>query len=85
MQVSSSLIAAQAAAREAQARFQAQIKAQNPVQPSAQPSSALALNPAADGFAPLPLKQVAPQAPTLAASPQGNAPARLGQHIDITV
>jgi hypothetical protein len=89
MQVSSSHIAAQsalAAAREAQARFQAQIRSPapppGPVQNAAQPSSAVAV----DGFAPLPLKQTAqPQAAAAPAGPRGQPPARLGQHVDITV
>jgi hypothetical protein len=81
MQVSSSLIAAQAAAREAQARFQAQIRGQQA------PAQAGAASPA-DGFAPLPLKQVQGPAPGLPqAAPAGPqaAAGRLGQHIDITV
>jgi hypothetical protein len=90
MQVSSSHIAAQsalAAAREAQARFQAQIRSPappppGPVQNAAQPSSAGAV----DGFAPLPLKQAAqPQATAAPAGPRGQPPARMGQHVDITV
>jgi hypothetical protein len=36
-----------------------------------------------EAFAPLPLQQVAGTAP--AAQPKAAAPARLGQHIDITV
>lgn len=94
MQVSSSLIAAQMAAREAQARFHAQMQAQNaatsgpsPVQTAARPQAAAAPQ-AADGFAPLPLRQT--QAPVQAAPAQNPAPAtpggmRLGQHIDITI
>jgi len=77
MQVSATLIAAQQAAREARARLQV---------PQAQPSptsfaAALGKN---EGFAPLPLKQTAT---TSAAAPaaQTAAPARMGQHINITV
>lgn len=90
MQVSSSLIAAQAAAREAQARFHAQnIQAAPGQVRDAQPLKAA--RPAAataDGFMPLPLRQTLNQ--TLApAQPQAGAhapgQARLGQHIDITV
>jgi hypothetical protein len=84
MQVSSSLIAAQAAAREAQARFQAQIRAQAQPQgtPAVQANSAPA---AADGFSALPLKQVQAPAQPPAAPVRPQAMARLGQHIDITV
>jgi len=88
MQASSSLIAAQMAAREAQARFHAQMQGQNsavqaPAQ-AARPQAAAAT----DGFAPLPLRQT--QAPVQAAPAQNPAPAapggmRLGQHIDITI
>lgn len=93
MQVSSSLIAAQMAAREAQARFHAQMQGQNAaaqnngVQAPAQAARPKAA-PATDGFAPLPLRQT--QAPVQAAPAQNPAPAtpggmRLGQHIDITI
>lgn len=77
MQVNSTLIAAQQAAREAQARFQAQHVSS--------PGFAAALEKAAapDGFAPLPLKQTA-AAPTPNA-PQPQAGARMGTLLDITV
>ena len=43
-----------------------------------------AVAPAADGFVPLPLKQI--QAPAqIQAGAQTAGPARLGQHIDITI
>lgn len=76
MQVNSTLIAAQQAAREAQARFQANHT------PS--PGFAAALEQAAkpDGFAPLPLKQAAGAA---APAPQAAPTARLGTLLDITV
>ena len=77
MQVSATLIAAQQAAREARARLQM------PAAP-AQPQFAAALE-KTQGFAPLPLKQTAPAAPTAAQAPQSAAPARMGQHLDITV
>jgi len=74
MQVSATLIAAQQAAREARARLQV---------PQAQANFAAALE-KTTGFSALPLKQVAAPA-TPAAQPQTAAPARMGQHIDITV
>ena len=78
MQVNATLIAAQQAAREAQARFRAEHT------PS--PGFAAALDAAAkpSGFSALPLKQME-QAGPVPAAPQAAAPARLGQHIDITV
>ena len=85
MQVSSSLIAAQAAAREAQARFHAHnSQAQNNPAAKAAQAARPAVAPAADGFVPLPLKQI--QAPAqIQAGAQTAGPARLGQHIDITI
>jgi len=78
MQVSATLIAAQQAAREARARMQL------PQQTQA-PQFAAALE-KTQGFAPLPLKQTASAANALAPQPaQAAAPARMGQHIDITV
>jgi hypothetical protein len=80
MQVSATLIAAQAAAREARSRL-------------AMPQAASQANFAAavekpsgvdKGFSALPLKQVAPQQ-SPAPAQQPAAPARMGQHIDITV
>jgi len=79
MQVSATLIAAQQAAREARARLQMP-------QEAAKPNFAAALEktggPSA-GFSALPLKQTAPAASP--PQPQTAAPARMGQHIDITV
>jgi len=80
MQVSATLIAAQAAAREARARL---------AMPQAAPQANFAAavektSGVGAAFSALPLKQVAPQqAP--AATQQPAAPARMGQHIDITV
>ncbi|HET7086864.1 MAG TPA: hypothetical protein VFI23_19000 [Rhizomicrobium sp.] len=79
MQVSATLIAAQQAAREARARLQVP---QAPQQ-AAQANFTAALE-KSTGFSALPLKQVAAPA-TPAAQPQTAVPARLGQHIDITV
>jgi hypothetical protein len=90
MQVSSSLIAAQAAAREAQARFHAhhsRIQNDQAATPS-QAARPAAASGAADGFAPLPLKQIQTPASAPAqalAGAHAAAPARLGQHIDITI
>jgi len=80
MQVSATLIAAQAAAREARARLGVPQAA-----PQANFAAAVGKTSGVDtGFSALPLKQVAPQqAPTSAQQPA--APARMGQHIDITV
>lgn len=80
MQVNATLIAAQQAAREAQVRFQA---AHTP-----SPGFAAALEKAAqpDGFAPLPLKQVAGSAsPAPQAAAGTQAGARMGTLLDITV
>jgi hypothetical protein len=80
MQVSATLIAAQAAAREARARLAMP-------QAAPQPNFAAAVEKTSGvdrGFSALPLKQVAPtQAPAPAQQPA--APARMGQHIDIMV
>ena len=80
MQVSATLIAAQAAAREARARLQVP-------QPPQQAGFAAALEKTsgvAQAFSALPLKQTAaPQAAQQ--SMQAQPSARLGQHIDITV
>jgi hypothetical protein len=76
MQINATLIAAQQAAREAQARFQATHVASP--QSAAKTGFSAVLQSEA-GFAPLPLKQVAPAA----AIP---APAtRLGSQLDITI
>jgi len=78
MQVSATLIAAQAAAREARARLALPQAAQ-------QPGFAAALE-KTEGFSPLPLRQAAPPAPTAAPrSTQAATPVRMGQHVDITV
>jgi len=79
MQVSATLIAAQQAAREARARLQVP---QAPQQAS-KSNFAAALE-KTTGFSALPLKQMAaPVAPQ--AQPQTPVPARMGQHVDITV
>ena len=78
MQVSATLIAAQAAAREARARLAVPQAAQ-------QPGFAAALE-KSEGFSPLPLRQAAAPAPAAAAqSTQAAMPVRMGQHVDITV
>jgi hypothetical protein len=80
MQVSATLIAAQQAAREARTRlampqapaaatFTAALEKTSGVQP---------------GFSALPLRQTAAPSQPAASAPAG-APARMGQHIDITV
>jgi len=78
MQVSATLIAAQAAAREARARL---------VMPqAAQPSHFAAALDKTEGFSPLPLKQIAAPVPATAPqAPQGAAPAPMGQHVDMIV
>jgi hypothetical protein len=80
MQVPGSLIAAQAALADRQAQSRLQSAA-----PSGGAAAARAARnlPAAEGFAPLPLKQAPAQAPAEPVRPQGVA--RLGAHIDITV
>ncbi len=80
MQVSATLIAAQAAAREARTRL-----AMPQATPQANFAAAIEKTSGVDtGFSALPLKQVAPQqAPAPAQQPA--APAQMGQHIDITV
>jgi len=83
MQVSATLIAAQQAAREARSRLQMPQAAPQQV---SKPNFAAALektNGAREAFSALPLKQTAPAA--AAPQPQTAAPARMGQHIDITV
>jgi hypothetical protein len=78
MQVSATLIAAQAAAREARARLAMP-------QATPQPGFATAVD-KTQGFMALPLKQVESAAPSaVAQAPQAATPARLGQHLDITV
>lgn len=84
MQVSATLIAAQAAAREARARL---AMPQNQPQTTPQANFAAAIEKASGvdtGFSALPLKQTAPQQAPAPAQQQA-APARTGQHIDITV
>lgn len=84
MQVSATLIAAQAAAREARTRL---AMPQATPQAGGQVNFATAIQKTSGvdtGFSALPLKQVAPQqAPAPAQQPA--APAQMGQHIDITV
>jgi len=82
MQVSATVIAAQAAAREARARLQ---MPQPQSVPQGNFTAALEKTAGgAEGFSALPLKQVA-SAPS-PAQPQGFAPsARLGQHVNIVV
>jgi hypothetical protein len=79
MQVSATLIAAQQAAREARARLA--------MPQAAQPPQFAAALEKTDGFSPLPLKQTAASAATaLTPQPtQAATPARMGQHVDITV
>jgi hypothetical protein len=80
MQVSATLIAAQQAAREARARL-----AMPQANPAAQAGFTAALEKTSGvqaGFSALPLKQVATPSQPAA---QPSAPARMGQHIDITV
>ncbi len=84
MQVSATLIAAQAAAREARARL---AMPQPGPQGAGQANFAAALEKTSGvqaGFSALPLKQAAAPAQAAAAVPAA-APARMGQHIDITV
>ena len=83
MQVSATLIAAQQAAREARARLQVPQGPQQAAQQASKANFAAALE-KTTGFSALPLKQMAaPAAPQ--AQPQTGAPARMGQHVDITV
>ena len=82
MQVSATLIAAQAAAREARSRL-AMPQTTPQAKHQANFAAAIAKTSGVDtGFSALPLKQVAPQR---APAQQPAAPARMGQHIDITV
>jgi hypothetical protein len=81
MQVSATLIAAQQAAREARTRLQV------PQAPQ-QTSFAAALDKTSgvkEGFSALPLKQTAAPAQAPTAQPATNAPARMGQHVNILV
>ena len=80
MQVSATLIAAQQAAREAQ---RPACRCRSRPSPPAPFAATLEKT---EGFSPLPLKQTAAAAPATASQPaQASAPARMGQHIDITV
>ena len=77
MQVSSTLIAAQQAAREAQARFHAPVA----------PGFSAALEQASvktGGFSPLPLRQTAP-APVAASPAPADRSARPGSMLDIKI
>ena len=86
MQVSATLIAAQQAAREARARLQMPQAAPQQVAQAGKPNFAAALEKTAgSSFSALPLKQVAAQAAPAAQPQPQAAPARMGQHIDITV
>ena len=81
MQVSATLLAAQQAAREARARLAVP-------QQAPQASFAAALDKTSgmkDGFSALPLKQAAPPAQAPMAQAPANAPARMGQHVNILV
>ena len=83
MQVSATLIAAQQAAREARARLHVP---QAPAQAAGATNFAAALEKTSgvkEAIAPLRLREAPGPAP--AAQPKAAAPARLGQHIDITV
>ena len=82
MQVSATLIAAQQAAREARARLQVS-QAPQQAQQASKANFAAALE-KTTGFSALPLKQM-PAPAAAVAQPQTAAPARMGQHIDITV
>ncbi len=78
MQVSATLIAAQAAAREARARL-------NVPQPAQQANFVSALQESRE-FSALPLKQAGAAAPATGAQAAPTAqPARMGQHLDITI
>jgi hypothetical protein len=82
MQVSATLIAAQAAAREARTRL---AMPQAAPQANGQVNFAAAIEKTSGvdaGFSALPLKQVGPQR---APAQQPATPAQMGQHIDITV
>jgi len=82
MQISSTVIAAQQAAREARARFQAQH-----VPKAAGKDFAGSLEKAA-GFSPLPLRQTADLSvarPAAQPAAQSAGPSRLGSRLDITV
>jgi hypothetical protein len=81
MQVSATLIAAQAAAREARARLQ--IPGQEAASKAGFTAALEKAAGAQDGFSALPLRQVtaAPAAP----QQQAASPGRLGQHVNILV
>jgi len=87
MQVSATLIAAQQAAREARARLAVPQAPQQTTQ-AGKASFAAALDKTtgvADGFSALPLKQTAAPAQAPTAQAPANAPARMGQHVNILV
>jgi hypothetical protein len=80
MQVSATLIAAQQAAREARARLQM------PQAPQAAPAGKADFAAALGGdFTALPLKTAIQTQAQLPQPGQPAAPARMGQHIDITI
>jgi hypothetical protein len=87
MQVSATLIAAQQAAREARARLQVP---QAPTQTAQTPKTSFAAalgttTGVPNGFSALPLKQTAAPAQAPMAQQPANAPARMGQHVNILV
>ncbi|HKY18081.1 MAG TPA: hypothetical protein VJL82_04045 [Rhizomicrobium sp.] len=84
MQVSATLIAAQQAAREARTRLQVPQAA--PQTSQANFAATLGKTSGVDtGFSALPLKQTAAPPTAAAHQPQAAVPARMGQHIDITI
>ena len=83
MQVSSTLIAAQQAAREAQAKFHAEHVAPSKAGFSAALESAAGNS--AEKFSPLPLKQVAPVPTPVPTALPPQPSARLGTMLDIKV
>ena len=78
MQVSATLIAAQQAAREARTRLS---MPQAQATPQANFASALQEL----GAAPAPQAAARPSAPAAQPAPQANAPARMGQHVNIVI
>jgi hypothetical protein len=87
MQVSATLIAAQQAAREARARLQVPQQTPQTAQ-AAKTGFAAALDKTSgvkEGFSALPLKQTAAPAQAPTARAATNAPARMGQHVNILV
>lgn len=85
MQVSATLIAAQQAAREARARLAVPQAPQQTTQAGKASFAAALDKTTADGFSALPLKQTAVPAQAPTAQAPANAPARMGQHVNILV